>query len=140
MVSNQIYLFTGSADLCRTLCCWLDSVCGWFWTVHQVVGRLWIQRNLFHVFSYVHCRSYDQPRGRIIRDDVFNVYYDHYSFDLAFSPYLYWGWTVSIGGPVVYLLAVAHAVMWTRISSILGSVVSKSVLTDMGTAHILLIT
>ena len=37
---------------------------------------------------------------------------------------------------MVYLLAVAHAVMWTRISSILGSVVSKSVLTDMGTAHI----
>ena len=30
---------------------------------------------------------------------------------------------------MVYLLAVAHAVMWTRISSILGSVVSKSVLT-----------
>jgi len=39
------------------------------------------------------------------------------------SPGLYWGWTLSIGGPVVYLLAVAHAVMWTRISSILGSVV-----------------
>ena len=30
------------------------------------------------------------------------------------------------------LLAVAHAVMWTRISSILGSVVSKYVLMDMG--------
>ena len=75
--------------------------------------------------------------------DVFNVDYYHYDygydndyyiydFDLGYTPHLYWGWTVSIGGPVVYLLAVAHAVMWTRISSILGSVVSKSVLIDMG--------
>ena len=68
--------------------------------------------------------------------DVFNVlyYYDHeyfQDFDLGNAPYLYWGWVVSIGGPVVYLLAVAHAVMWTRISSILGSVVSKSVLMNM---------
>jgi len=67
----------------------------------------------------------------VVAYDIFNVYFIR-EFDLASAPYLYWGWTVSIGGPVVYLLAVAHAVMWTRISSILGSVVSKSVRIDMG--------
>ena len=71
-------------------------------------------------------RSKDKQDEEVIVHDVFTLYYSARSFDLGYAPYLYWGWVVSIGGPVVYLLAVAHAVMWTRISSILGSVVSKS--------------
>ena len=49
-------------------------------------------------------------------------------FDLGSAPGLYWGWVVSIGGPVVYLLAVAHAVMWTRISDMDPSEFSQSLM------------
>ena len=46
-------------------------------------------------------------------------------FFKKYATQLYWGWTGGIGGLVVYLLATAHSVMWTRTSCILGSVVSK---------------
>ena len=60
-------------------------------------------------------------------DDYYDYHYDYYNdkFDLKYAPELYWGWTGCFGGLVVYLLATAHAVTWTRISCILGSIVSK---------------
>ena len=82
---------------------------------------------LTSLMSNLSHRSKDkQDEEVIVIHDIFTVYYSAGSLDLGYAPYLYWGWVVSIGGPVVYLLAVVHAVMWTRISSILGSVVSKS--------------
>ena len=39
-------------------------------------------------------------------------------------PELYWAWAASIVGPVTYILAVIHAVIWKRASAVLGSVVS----------------
>ena len=39
------------------------------------------------------------------------------------SPALYWAWAASVVGPVVYILAVVHAVLWGLPSAIIGSLV-----------------
>ena len=41
-------------------------------------------------------------------------------------PELYWAWTASTVGPVVYVLALVHAFMSKRTSAALGSVVSSN--------------
>ena len=40
-------------------------------------------------------------------------------------PELYWAWIASIVGPVTYILALIHAVMWKRASAAIGSAVSS---------------
>ena len=45
-------------------------------------------------------------------------------FDLGDSAFLYWAWVASVVGPVVYILAVVHAVLWGLPSLIVGSLVS----------------
>ena len=44
-------------------------------------------------------------------------------FDLGDSAFLYWAWVASVAGPVVYILAVVHAVLWGLPSAIVGSLV-----------------
>ena len=44
-------------------------------------------------------------------------------FDLRDSAFLYWAWAASVVGPVVYILAVVHAVLWGLPSAIVGSLV-----------------
>ena len=44
-------------------------------------------------------------------------------FDLGDSAFLYWAWAASVVGPVVYILAVVHAVLWGLPSAIVGSLV-----------------
>ena len=44
-------------------------------------------------------------------------------FDLGDSAFLYWAWVASVVGPVVYILAVVHAVLWGLPSAIVGSLV-----------------
>ena len=44
-------------------------------------------------------------------------------FDLRDSAFLYWAWAASVVGPVVYILAVVHAVLWGLPSAIAGSLV-----------------
>ena len=39
------------------------------------------------------------------------------------GPWLYWAWAASVVGPVVYILAVVHAVLWGLPSAIVGSLV-----------------
>jgi hypothetical protein len=39
-------------------------------------------------------------------------------------PEIYWAWAACIVGPVAYVLALIHAVMWKRASAAIGSVVS----------------
>ena len=39
------------------------------------------------------------------------------------SPALYWAWSTSVVAPVVYILAVVHAVLWRLPSAIIGSLV-----------------
>ena len=67
-----------------------------------------------------HCRLKREEEKNFDTDELNN---DQFFFKYATQ--LYWGWTGGIGGLVVYLLATAHSVMWTRTSCILGSVVSK---------------
>ena len=39
-------------------------------------------------------------------------------------PELYWAWAASIIGPITYVMALLHAVMWRRASAVIGSAVS----------------
>ena len=44
-------------------------------------------------------------------------------FHLGDSAFLYWAWAAIAAGPVVYILAVVHAVLWGLPSAIVGSLV-----------------
>ena len=46
-----------------------------------------------------------------------SIYYEN-------SPVFYWAWAASVVGPVVYVLAVVHAVLWKLPSAVVGSLVS----------------
>ena len=35
---HSVFLSAGSVGVHWTLHCWLDGICGWFWTVDQVVS------------------------------------------------------------------------------------------------------
>ena len=53
------------------------------------------------------------------------------------EPSLYAFWAGSVTGPFVHILAIAHVLLWGLLSSIFGSVVSSSVLTQSCTAQTL---
>ena len=42
------------------------------------------------------------------------------------GPWLFWGWAASVAGPLVYILAVVHAVLWRLPNAIIGSLVRMS--------------
>ena len=46
-------------------------------------------------------------------------------FNLAKEVSLYSYWVASVVGPVVYILAVIHALLWKQLSGIVGSIVSS---------------
>ena len=47
-----------------------------------------------------------------------------YAGTITDYPELYWAWTASVIGPVAYVLALIHAVMWKKAGAVIGSAVS----------------
>jgi uncharacterized membrane protein len=54
----------------------------------------------------------------------FGIYRNRYMYvgSITDHPELYWAWAACIVGPVAYVLALIHAVMWKRASAAIGSV------------------